>query len=165
MTKRESNTAPYNIPREAELLAFALTDHCNRGNTFKSAIDVAADALRLAYEVGVQTRRKRRTRRFSMREYKYSIEKPMYGSPQQWAEFLTQEGCRVETKRLANGLQRDFTIEYRKGYQDALKMAKENFLTPDLCKNVMDCVRVVDQLMEPPDEDGECLYVKTWNQP
>ena len=48
MTKEK----PYNIPTEAELLAFTLTNHCQLGNSFKSAVDLTADALRLAYEVG-----------------------------------------------------------------------------------------------------------------
>lgn len=89
----------------------------------------------------------------------------MYGTPKEWAEFLSNEGCRVERTRLANGLQRDFTIEYNKGYHDALMMAKENFLTPDLCNSVMDCVNVVNKLIEPDEEDGECMHVKTWGLP
>lgn len=44
-----------------------------------------------------------------------------------------------------------FTPSYYKGWCEALKMAKENFLTPDLCNNVIDCVNVCDKLLEQDD--------------
>lgn len=55
----------------------------------------------------------------------------------------------VDRARTAlNGIAKGYDHEYRKGYYDACMMLKENLLTPDLCKNVMDCVKVCDSLIE-----------------
>lgn len=40
------------------------------------------------------------------------------------------------------------TNAYDKGWSDGCMMVKENLLTPNLCKNVMDCVKVCDNLVE-----------------
>lgn len=43
------------------------------------------------------------------------------------------------------------TEEYQKGWQDALKLMKENLVTPDLCKSVGDCLQVINYLLETDD--------------
>lgn len=62
----------------------------------------------------------------------------MYGALQD-ADKATQ---------MLNNIVKGYDHEYRKGYHDAVMMLKENLLTPDLCKTVMDCVKVCDQLLE-----------------